>query len=346
VTAEERAARLLRWYPRAWRDRYGEEFAELLIADIEERPQAAGRSLDVVRSGVVARLSGAGLCGLPLRGPESMTGGEATSALPAAAARHVTASLGSAVIALAVALGFGAAMWSQLTIGWQWSAPGRVGSAAAVATVATSVAMSALLLIAALAVVPVLWSVGRRVARRQAGGLIAPLAVLIAAAAILVVGGRYFENGWPGTGGHDGLVPGGVAAFEWATSLSVSSYWAHPGMLSGFPAGEVAWMAVCPLVQIAVVGGAVALVRLAGLSRRQLAFETRLAAVACAVVLALVAGCAGWVATGGRQAAGQFHAGEIDLVGIAALALALAVAAQAARTARRGLAAGQKVAME
>jgi hypothetical protein len=32
VTAPaERAARLLRWYPRGWRSRYGEEFAELLV---------------------------------------------------------------------------------------------------------------------------------------------------------------------------------------------------------------------------------------------------------------------------------------------------------------------------
>jgi hypothetical protein len=28
-TPAERAARLLRWYPRAWRDRYGEEFTGL-----------------------------------------------------------------------------------------------------------------------------------------------------------------------------------------------------------------------------------------------------------------------------------------------------------------------------
>jgi hypothetical protein len=31
-----RAGRLLRWYPAGWRARYGEEFAELLLA--ERRP--------------------------------------------------------------------------------------------------------------------------------------------------------------------------------------------------------------------------------------------------------------------------------------------------------------------
>src|SRR5206468_3017335 len=58
----------------------------------------------------------------------------------------------------------------------------------------------------------------------------------------------HFGNGWPGTGGHPwartGLVPGGVAAFCWACTLSVSSFWAHPGALAAFPAAELTWMAL------------------------------------------------------------------------------------------------------
>ena len=71
-----------------------------------------------------------------------------------------------------------------------------------------------------------------------------------------------------------------------------------------------------------------------------LAFETRLAAVACPVMVVILAGCGCWVVTEGRPADGQpslFHAGLIDVVGIAVLALALAVAVQAARTASRSL---------
>lgn len=55
-TPAERAARLLRWYPRVWRDRYGEEFSELLISDIEERPRSAGRGFDVARAGLSPRV--------------------------------------------------------------------------------------------------------------------------------------------------------------------------------------------------------------------------------------------------------------------------------------------------
>ena len=61
--AAGRAARLLRWYPRAWRDRYGAEFTELLIADIAERPRSRARTLDVARGGIVARLADVGLAG-------------------------------------------------------------------------------------------------------------------------------------------------------------------------------------------------------------------------------------------------------------------------------------------
>jgi hypothetical protein len=96
--AEDRAARLLRWYPKAWRSRYGEEFTELLIADLDERPRSRSRTADVIRGGIVARLADAGLSGYA---PE--------------AAAQVRASLASLVCCAAVFLGFGGAMWSQLT---------------------------------------------------------------------------------------------------------------------------------------------------------------------------------------------------------------------------------------
>ena len=55
--AARRARRLLRWYPRAWRSRYGEEFTELLISEIGERPRSPARTADVIRGGIVTRLA-------------------------------------------------------------------------------------------------------------------------------------------------------------------------------------------------------------------------------------------------------------------------------------------------
>jgi hypothetical protein len=324
--AAARAARLLRWYPAGWRARYGEEFTELLIADIRERPRSAARTGDVARGGIVARLGAAGLAGLPA--------GAATA--PGARNRQVRASLVSLCCAAAVFAGFGAAQWSQLTIGWQWSS--SAGTPATVATVLTSAMMLALLALAVLAAVPVLCAIAVRAVRRQGKGLAVPSAVLAAATAAVFAGGRHFGNGWPGTGGHRGLVPAGLAAFEWATSLSVSAYWAHPGALAAFPGAELAWMTVSPLALACAVIAAATLVRRAELTPRLLAFEARLGTVACAAMAVFLAGCSCWVATGGQRS--LFHAGLIDVAGVAIMALALGVAQQAARTARRGLSPG------
>jgi hypothetical protein len=55
ATAERRALRLLRWYPKAWRLRYGGEFTQLLIDHMAERPRSWQRTLDVARCGLAAR---------------------------------------------------------------------------------------------------------------------------------------------------------------------------------------------------------------------------------------------------------------------------------------------------
>lgn len=39
---ERHAARLLRWYPAAWRARYGAEFTELLLADPQDAEDDQG----------------------------------------------------------------------------------------------------------------------------------------------------------------------------------------------------------------------------------------------------------------------------------------------------------------
>jgi len=320
--AARRAGTLLRWYPKAWRSRYGEEFAELLICDISERPRSWARTADVVRGGIVARLAVAGLCGCTLEARD-----------------QARASLGSLACCVAIFLGFGVAMWSQLTIGWQWSEPDT--AATTVATVAMSAAMLVFALLALAAAVPVLWSVASRVARGRPRGLLAPSVLFLAGAAVLFVGGRHFGNGWPGTGGHpwarQGLVPGGVAAFSWASTLAVSSYWAHPAALAAFPPAELAWMMGSPLAVALVIGGAAMAVRRAELSPRVLDFETRLSTAACAAMAVFLAGCCAWIVDGGPGPRNLFHAGAIDVAGAVVMTIALAGARQAARLARQAV---------
>ena len=318
--AAPRAARLLRWYPKAWRSRYGEEFTELLISDIGERPRSRSRTADVIRGGMVARLADAGLCGYA---PE--------------AAAQVRASLASLACCAAVFLGFGGAMWSQLTIGWQWSEPDPVGT---IATLVMSGAMLVFAVLALLAALPVAWSVVSRLARGRSRGLLGPSALFLVGLAVVVVGGRHFGNGWPGTGGHpwarQGLVPGGVAAFSWASTLSVSSFWAHPAALGAFPGVELAWMAVSPLAGACVVVGAATAVRRTELSPGVLGFETRLGIAACITMAVFLGGCCAWITDRAPGPGNLFHPGAIDVAGVAVMAVALAVARQAARQARAG----------
>jgi hypothetical protein len=321
--AARRAARLLRWYPTSWRSRYGEEFTELLIAEICERPRSLTRTADVVRGGIVARLTAAGLCGGTLE-----------------ASAQVRASLVALGWCVAIFADVGAAMWSQLTIGWQWAEPDT--AATTVAMVMMSAAMLAFLGLAAAATVPVLWATGSRLARGRHRGLLGPAALVVACAVIIFAGGRHFGNGWPGTGGHpwarQGLVPGGMAAFSWASTLSVSSYWAHPGALASFPAAELAWMALSPLAVAGLVGGAAVLVRRTELSAAVLDFETRLGTAACAAMAVFLGGCCAWIVDGGPGPRNLFHAGAIDASGTVVMMIAFVTARQAARTARLGTA--------
>jgi hypothetical protein len=319
--AARRAARLLRWYPRDWRSRYGDEFAELLVADISERPASWRRDVDVAISGVLARLVPTGLTGHAID-----------------PADQVRASLASLGCLLGVFLSLGVALWSQLTVGWQWSKPDA--PAISVAMVLMSGAAALLCGLAALAAVPIAGAVVLRFARRQPGGLIWPALFFAAGTAVLVIGGRHFGNGWPGTGGHpwahQGLVPGGVAAFTWASTLWVSSYWAHPGSLAMFPAAELAWMAVSPVAVAVLLTGAATTIRRAGLCARTLRYEAFVARAAVFGMFAFLLGACTWVVSGGPGPRNLFHVGAIDMAAIVVMTTALAVACRAIQRARYG----------
>jgi hypothetical protein len=350
--AGQRAERLLRWYPRPWRDRYGAEFTELLIADISERPRSPRRSLDVARGGVRARLADAGLAGFPL--PLATAGGSRAGILAERARqRQVSASLGAFSCALGAFLVLAAALWSQILINWQWFAKLNAGLPAtsivrridqtpddgAFFVVFSTDAMLALLLLAGLAALPVLAAVIGRIVRDRQPRLSRPVIVLVAALAVLFVGGRHFENNWVGTGGHHALIPSGLAAFIWALTLFVSSWWAHPALFATLPAAERAWMALSPFVLAAAVASSTVLVRRVRLSPRVAAFEAWLGLLGCVTMAAFV-GCYGvWIIEKLRLEPSLslgLSVGTTNATIVALLVLALTVAAQAARMAVRG----------
>ena len=312
ASAEIKAARLVRWYPAGWRVRYGAEFTELLVADLAERPHCWRRTADVAVSGTLARLSQAGLAGQRL-----------------AERAQARASLAALGCALAVFLTAGTAVWSQLLVGWQWAPPST--RAATVGTVVMTGALLFFLVLAVLAAVPVGW----QLARRGSGADRAALALIAVSLLVLVIGGRHMANGWPGTGGHPwpqrGLVPGGVAAFGWAVTLSVTSYWAHPAALLAFPAAELAWMVISPAALTGLATGLARLMRRLDLPPRLLRYQARLGQLAAAGMAVFLAGAASWVLAGQHGPGTLFRPGAIDVAELAVMAFALAVGWQAMR---------------
>ena len=285
----DRVRSLLRCYPASWRDRYGEEFAELLLADLAERPRSWRRGADVIMSGLIARCTCAGLT---------------RHQLPAT--DHARAGLASAGCALAAFMAFGVAMLAQLSTGWQWAAP--PSAAAAAGTVVMAVAAALLGLIGLAAIVPLGWLAALE-ARRNLR-LARPGGLTLASAAVLIIGTHRFQNGWPGTGGpHHGLMPAGLAAFGWASTLSVSSYWVHPALLARFPLPELAWMTLSPVAWIGLLTGLVTIARRLSWPRPLVRYEAMLAAGATVSAIAFLIGAASWVL--GRGQTGLFRPGLV-----------------------------------
>jgi hypothetical protein len=316
----QRAERLLHWYPHPWRERYGEEFTELLMLELDERPRSTGRTVNIMVSGLLARLSTAGLTGTVLDG-----------------AAQVRASLATLLCSVAAFLALGISMWSQLTIGWQWSAPDTAGTA--IAIIAMSIAVAVFAFLATCAVIPVLWAVVRSFLRRGGHEFVRPLLLVGVGLSMVVIGGRHFGNGWPGTGGHpwshQGLVPGGIAAFSWASTLSITSYWMHPSALSAFPPAEVAYMLASPVAMVMVAVGAAKMIRRIQLSPGMLRFEILLGRLAV-VAMALFLTAAGvWLLAGGTGPRGLFDAGAIDRFAVGTMTAAIVVASHTLYRARR-----------
>jgi hypothetical protein len=311
-----RACGRLRWYPAAWRARYGDEFAELLAADLAERPRSLRRDADIACSGLRARLADVGLT------PHAFDRGASPRA------RLATLACCAAAFMLAAA-----AMWSQLAIGVSWTHPRHAGVTQALDLMSAALLVCSVL--AGLAAIRVGGSVIAAIRRGDGLRLLRPAALIATGATVLFFGAKHFENAWPGTGGHllvhQSLVPGGVAAFGWAATMWITSYVMHPAALVAFPAGQLAWMALSPAAAGGAIAGTASLLRQLDQSPGALRFELGLARVGGAAMLLFIAGALRWLVSPEPGVMPAFHVGVIDLAALAVLALTVATASQAIR---------------
>jgi hypothetical protein len=312
---ERRAARLVRAYPRHWRDCYGAELAELLAEDITIRPTSPRRIADVALNAGVVRLRTAGLVG-----PEP------------AGASQVRSGLATVWLAGSVLLLLGMAMLSQIAIGWRWEPPsGRAIAVAMILMATAGVLVTALGIAAAL---PILAALVRHLAGRRLDGLWRPALLVVGGMTTIALGAHHFEAGWPGSGGHPwayhAVLPAGPTSFAWASTLSITSYWAHPGALRSFPTIELAWMALSPIAVLATLVGVVKIVRRVEVSDRVLRFQTRIASASIAVMGVFLLGATCWVT--GRDPAihgGLYQVGTVDVIELVVMLGALGLAVRA-----------------
>jgi hypothetical protein len=308
---ERRAERLARCYPAQWRARYGDEFRQLLVDELADRHRSIRRELNIVVHGICTRLCYSGLVGTVLE--------------PRLRMRAKFAAL-AGVLTVFVILAAG--VWSQPTVGWQWSAPAGITTRLGITIM--SGALFGLGVLVAMFGVSV---AGLFLVRlRQGGGLkLWCLALVFAlAAATLWFGSDHFAAHWPGTGGHvwsgRGLAPAWLARVVWAATLWITTYWAHPAQLTAFPASLVVWMLVSPLAWLVLICSSARGLRLITLSRA----GQRCAAVASAVALGLMtlflAGAVLWMSSDRPGPRNLFAVGTIDLVVLASLAGGLTAA--------------------
>jgi hypothetical protein len=309
--AELRAARLVRLYPRTWRDRYGAELTELLIADIAERPRCRRRTADLVRAATVERLAAAGLAAGTANSPQ-----------------RALLAVGAATIGF---LALASSLWAQL-LGGSLALSGPEDTAARLGTsvlTLTAGFFAVLILLAAAPLSPVL----ARAVRRQGAAVRRPAALVVAGIAILAVGGHRFAGQWPALGAHPGLTTR-VGGYSWAETLGISTYWVHPHRLLALPAGELIWMAVSPVSLLIVFAGLVTLVRRVSVPARLLRYEARLATVAAIGMAPALAAATAWVVSSQRAPNAMLRAGTLDLFLIAGMAVAVAAAGVAAERVR------------
>ena len=171
---ERRAARLLRWYPPAWRDRYGEEFIDHLEQEFTDRPVDRRRSINVARKGLVARIGDIGL------------------STTAATSCDVRAALGTSIALIALMTVVMIDLWSRAMLAWSRREyhPIPVSATTGVLTVA----LTLLTVVLGTVFLAVAVFVGRQFLRGRARPILGPSLLAAASIGFLIYAARIFPR--------------------------------------------------------------------------------------------------------------------------------------------------------
>jgi hypothetical protein len=313
-----RATRLLRWYPIAWRERYGEEFADHLEQEFSDRHVDFKRSINVAYKGLVARAGDFGLANTSLS-----SGGQTRSAL------------GTSFVLMALMAVLALNFWSWAML--MWSArtyhPIPVDATTGILTVTTGL----LLMVLGVMVLIVLVSAVRQIVRRRGRRIVTPLVFAVGSGAFLYYSVRWlpsmlaryshmFQGGYRWT--HPGPAAYGLAVIAHQMTQPWISMW-NPGIL-GEPTSQAVMNDLAPLAVLVFAVAMAFLVRRVELPR----IGQRLGSVSV-VLLGILSGVilltlVAWFTTGGPIYATFGETGNI--AGVAYLIVIAVVTVLVARS--------------
>jgi hypothetical protein len=215
-----RAMRLLRWYPSAWRERYGEEFVDHLEQEFAERHSNLGRSFNVAYKGLVARVGDVGLSN------SGVNPGDQTRA-----------ALGTGVSLAALMVVVMVDFWSKAMLVWSGR---RFHPIPVTATTGTlTVVIGLVLLVLAAIVIVVVTCVVRQIFRGQARPLVVPSTIAVVTGGFLLYEARFFPrlispyihgaHGFQGMSlSRPGQLIANLAQVVWETTQRWVDFW-NPG---------------------------------------------------------------------------------------------------------------------
>ncbi|MGB8197218.1 MAG: hypothetical protein WCF25_09465 [Acidimicrobiales bacterium] len=247
-TSTRRAKRLLLWYPKAWRERYGEEFVDHLEQESAERSLNARCVFNIARKGIGARIGDLGF---------------ATSTLSAEDQSRAAVATSFALLSLVVVLML--SFWSLAML--RWSSRTYHPIPVSASTGALTVLMGIVSLVLLALVVLVVCSTVRQFIHRQGRPLVVPSTLAAVSGALLVYSVRgvpqvlywyvHGDHAHPGIGFNH---PGSAIAAIAQTTFGVTQNWV---VFWNLPHGDAtSFVVVSELVPIAVVVFAVSMASL------------------------------------------------------------------------------------
>jgi hypothetical protein len=252
---QRRATRLLRWYPPAWRERYGEEFTDHLEQEFADRHVDLRRSLNVAYKGLVARADDFGF---------------SNSAL--SPGRQTRAALSTSFVLIALMAVLALNFWSYAMRMWSGRHyhPIPIDATTGILTVTTGL----LLLVLVAMVLIVLASAVRQIVRGRSRPIVGPLVFAVGSGAFLYYTVRWlprmlagyshmFQGGFRWT--HPGPAAYGVAEIASFVTQPWVSMW-DPG-ISGISTSRTVMNDLAPLAVLVFAVAMAFLVRRVELPR-------------------------------------------------------------------------------